>query len=378
MKDSPDATRGRSASASTRRASFYNDLLILGSVVPEGLPSAPGDIRAFDVRTGKARWSFHTIPHPGEFGYDTWPKDAWTYLGGANAWSGVSLDEQRGLVFAATGSTSYDFYGANRLGDNLFANSIFACAPRRASGSGTSRPSNTICGIEIFQHRPCSSRSRKTASAATSSRRSRRTAAPTCSTARPASRCFRWRRSRSLPRTFLVNTPPRSSCFRRCRRPSRDSRSRKTSSPRAQQPPSKPSASSGSVCAREASTSLQACRARSCFPAWMVAASGAAPRTIPRPASSMSTRTRWPGSSSSRNGRCPKAAGRLASRSTRGTAPRATRPTSAGSLRSFPRSWISRAAAAWTKSQALCTRGQAGCRRLRSFTEPLDARSSAT
>jgi quinoprotein glucose dehydrogenase len=110
----------------------YGDLLILGSVVPEGLPSAPGDIRAFDVNTGVEKWAFHTIPHPGEFGYDTWPKDAWKYSGGANAWSGVSLDEKRGLVYAATGSTSYDFYGANRHGDNLFANSILCL--RAATG----------------------------------------------------------------------------------------------------------------------------------------------------------------------------------------------------------------------------------------------------
>ena len=103
---------------------FYGDLLILGSLVPEGLPSAPGDIRAFNVLTGKQVWAFHTIPHPGELGYDTWPKDAWKYSGGANAWSGVSLDEARGLVFASTGSASYDFYGANRLGDDLFANTI--------------------------------------------------------------------------------------------------------------------------------------------------------------------------------------------------------------------------------------------------------------
>jgi quinoprotein glucose dehydrogenase len=103
---------------------FFRDLLIVGSIVPEGLPSAPGDIRAFDVHTGKLRWSFHTIPHPGEPGHETWPKDAWTWAGGANAWSGLSLDEQRGLVFGATGSASYDFYGGNRAGDNLYANSI--------------------------------------------------------------------------------------------------------------------------------------------------------------------------------------------------------------------------------------------------------------
>ena len=111
---------------------FYGDLMIVGSIVPEGLPSAPGDIRAFDVHTGAQKWVFHTIPHPGEFGYDTWPKDAWQYSGGANAWSGVSLDEKRGLVFASTGSTSYDFYGANRHGDNLFANTILCL--RAATG----------------------------------------------------------------------------------------------------------------------------------------------------------------------------------------------------------------------------------------------------
>ncbi len=104
----------------------YKDLLILGSLVPEGLPSAPGDIRAFDLKTGKQRWSFHTIPHPGELGYDTWPKDAWTYAGGANNWSGMALDVKRGMVFAGTGSASFDFYGANRAGDNLFANSLLA------------------------------------------------------------------------------------------------------------------------------------------------------------------------------------------------------------------------------------------------------------
>ena len=103
---------------------FYGDLLILGSVVPEGLPSTPGDIRAFDIHTGAQKWAFHTIPQPGEFGYDTWPKDAWKYSGGANAWSGLSLDVARGLVYAATGSAAYDFYGANRHGDNLFANTI--------------------------------------------------------------------------------------------------------------------------------------------------------------------------------------------------------------------------------------------------------------
>jgi len=105
---------------------IYRDLLILGGLMSEDLPCPPGDIRAYDVRTGKLRWSFHTIPHPGEFGYDTWPKDAWKYSGAANNWSGMSLDEKRGLVFVPTGSAAFDFYGANRLGDNLFANSLIA------------------------------------------------------------------------------------------------------------------------------------------------------------------------------------------------------------------------------------------------------------
>ena len=105
---------------------IYKDLLIAGSIVSEDLPASPGDIRAFDIRTGKIRWTFHTIPHPGEYGYDTWPKDAWTYTGAANDWAGMSLDEKRGLVFAATGSAAFDFYGANRTGDDLFANCLIA------------------------------------------------------------------------------------------------------------------------------------------------------------------------------------------------------------------------------------------------------------
>ncbi len=105
---------------------IYKDLLIIGSSLAETLPTPPGDIRAYDARSGKLRWSFHTIPHPGEFGSDTWPKDAWKYSGAANAWAGLSLDTKRGLLFASTGSAAADFYGADRVGDNLFANSIIA------------------------------------------------------------------------------------------------------------------------------------------------------------------------------------------------------------------------------------------------------------
>jgi quinoprotein glucose dehydrogenase len=104
---------------------LYKDLLILGTRVSEGPgPSAPGHVRAFDVRTGKLRWVFHTIPWPGEYGYDTWPVDAWTRIGGANAWSGISVDEARGLVFLPTGSAAFAFWGGNRHGANLFANCL--------------------------------------------------------------------------------------------------------------------------------------------------------------------------------------------------------------------------------------------------------------
>ena len=105
----------------------YEDLLILGSWVSEGpAPTAPGHVRAYNVRTGEREWIFHTIPHPGEYGYETWPEDAWKRVGGANDWSGMSLDEEREMVFLSTGSASYDFYGGDRKGKNLFANSVVA------------------------------------------------------------------------------------------------------------------------------------------------------------------------------------------------------------------------------------------------------------
>ena len=106
---------------------LYKDLLILGTRVSEGPgPAAPGYIRAYDVRTGKIRWVFRTIPSPGDVGYDTWPPDAWTRIGGVNPWSGISVDTVRGLVFLPVGSAAFDFWGGNRHGANLFANSVLA------------------------------------------------------------------------------------------------------------------------------------------------------------------------------------------------------------------------------------------------------------
>ena len=105
-------------------------MIVLGSTVPETLPGTPGHIRAFDVNTGKQRWIFHTIPHPGEFGYETWPPEAYKISGGANAWAGLSVDPKLGMIFAATGSASFDFYGSNRVGDNLFADCVLALDAR--------------------------------------------------------------------------------------------------------------------------------------------------------------------------------------------------------------------------------------------------------
>jgi quinoprotein glucose dehydrogenase len=104
----------------------YKDLIIVGGRNPETLPAPPGDIRAYDVRNGKLRWSFHTIPHPREYGYETWPKDAWTKSGAANNWAGMALDRERGIVYIPTGSAASDFYGADRVGDDLFANCLLA------------------------------------------------------------------------------------------------------------------------------------------------------------------------------------------------------------------------------------------------------------
>jgi len=105
---------------------IYQDLLILGTKVGESEGAAPGDIRAFDLNTGEVRWTFHTIPYDGELGSETWPEGAWRTHGGANSWAGVTLDAERGIVFLPTGSATPDFWGGDRPGDNLFANSLLA------------------------------------------------------------------------------------------------------------------------------------------------------------------------------------------------------------------------------------------------------------
>jgi quinoprotein glucose dehydrogenase len=109
----------------------FDNLVIVGGGGGEGpYPEAPGHIRAFDARTGKRRWIFHTVPKPGEFGHDTWSGDSWKTTGGTNCWAGLSLDPGRGIVFAGIGSPSFDFYGGNRKGANLFGNCVLALDAR--------------------------------------------------------------------------------------------------------------------------------------------------------------------------------------------------------------------------------------------------------
>ncbi|MGA8740458.1 MAG: c-type cytochrome [Terracidiphilus sp.] len=105
---------------------IYKDMIIVGGREPESHPAPPGYIRAYDLRTGALRWVFHTIPLPGEPGYETWPKDAYKTAGAANNWAGMVLDAKRGILYAPTGSAVMDFYGGDRVGNDLYANSLLA------------------------------------------------------------------------------------------------------------------------------------------------------------------------------------------------------------------------------------------------------------
>lgn len=113
--------------ASTTPGIIYKNLLIIGTRVAEEAAAAPGHIRAYDVHTGERKWIFHTIPQPGEEGYNSWDdNNAYLHIGGANSWAGFSMDEEKGIVFAPVGSAAYDFYGGKRTGSNLFANCVLA------------------------------------------------------------------------------------------------------------------------------------------------------------------------------------------------------------------------------------------------------------
>jgi len=122
------ATVGRVQSGTPGK--IFENLILLGSATGENYLATPGDLRAYDVITGKEVWRFHTIPHPGEYGYETWPKDAWKYIGGTNTWGEITLDPERGIAYFPTGSPTYDYYGADRLGANLFGTSLLALDAR--------------------------------------------------------------------------------------------------------------------------------------------------------------------------------------------------------------------------------------------------------
>lgn len=123
----PESVRQIGSKGSGR---VFENLLILGSATGEGYGSPPGDIRAYDIRTGEMVWTFHTVPRPGEFGYESNPPEAWRYLGGANNWGDMSLDVERGIVYVPTGSPTNDWYGADREGNNLYGNSLIALDAR--------------------------------------------------------------------------------------------------------------------------------------------------------------------------------------------------------------------------------------------------------
>jgi quinoprotein glucose dehydrogenase len=122
------ATIGRIQSMTPGKV--FENLIILGSATGEAYFSPPGDLRAYDVVTGKLVWQFHTVPRPGEFGYETWPKDAWKYVGGTNTWGEITIDAERGIAFFPTGSPTFDYYGADRVGANLFGNCLLALDAR--------------------------------------------------------------------------------------------------------------------------------------------------------------------------------------------------------------------------------------------------------
>ncbi|WP_304234454.1 PQQ-binding-like beta-propeller repeat protein [Jiulongibacter sediminis] len=122
VRDDPD----KISVTLTTPGRIFNDLIIIGSRLPDFYGSPPGYIRAYNCKTGKLEWTFHTIPHPGEPGYETWPPDAYKYAGGVNCWAGMSIDKERGMVYLALGSPSFDYYGADRKGENLFGNCVLA------------------------------------------------------------------------------------------------------------------------------------------------------------------------------------------------------------------------------------------------------------
>jgi quinoprotein glucose dehydrogenase len=122
--------RGTRPLGSRTPGRIFENILLLGSATGEGYLAPPGDIRAFDVVTGKLLWVFHTIPRPGEPGYDTWPKDAYKYMGGVDVWGEITVDEKRGIAYFPVASAKYELYGGDRPGNNLYADCLLALDAR--------------------------------------------------------------------------------------------------------------------------------------------------------------------------------------------------------------------------------------------------------
>ncbi len=203
---------------------IFENLAIVGSNTGEGYGSPPGDLRAYDVVTGRLVWTFHTIPRPGEYGYETWPPDAWKYAGGANTWGEITVDARNGIVFFPTGSPTHDLYGADRAGNNLFGNCLLALDVRTGKRLWhfqtvhhdlwdydlTAAPKLLTIRDPASQGEP-----------SRSSRRRERPASSTCSNAAPAGRSGRSRSGRCRRAMSLGKCRPPRSQSRRSRRRSR-------------------------------------------------------------------------------------------------------------------------------------------------------------
>lgn len=130
LRDGLGRDKDKMAVYANTPGAIFENLIVMGTRVGEGPGSSPGHIRAYNVVTGEIEWTFHTIPQPGEYGYDTWPAAAYKTVGGANSWSGNAVDLERGIVYFPTGSAAFDWYGGDRHGENLFANSLLALDAR--------------------------------------------------------------------------------------------------------------------------------------------------------------------------------------------------------------------------------------------------------
>ena len=200
--------------ASTTPGVVYGYLLYLPVRVGEGpAPAAPGHIKAYDVRTGKIVWTFHTIPHPGEEGADTWPPDAWTYIGGANCWAGMAVDERRGILFVPTGSAAFDFWGGNRIGQNFYANCLLALD----ANTGRRLWHFQFVHHDLWDRDPPATPNLLTLTRdgrkSMPSRKSPRPVTFTCSTVKRGNRCFPSKNARFRPRTSRGRRlGPRSPC----------------------------------------------------------------------------------------------------------------------------------------------------------------------